>query len=124
MSTDNFTHTEIDTLPPTDTEEVIFSKEEQEENSLLDSLLEGLRGLKDKDVSKTHEEILQFINIMSEAKYSVFYDDEKHQKWTEIMGRIDDLIVSLKDLSIGSSKIIGVYIAFNNIKGKLTSGYF
>lgn len=120
---DTLTPTEIEALHPL-ADEVTAPPIVEEETSLLDTMLEGLKKLKDKDVSKDHKEILEFINLMSEAKYSVFYDDEKHRKWTEIKDRIDGLIASVKDLKTGSAKIVGVNLAFNSIKGKSSSGYF
>lgn len=98
---------------------------EEEEVPLIQRLLEGLKKLKDKDVTKEHKEIIEFINLMSSANYSVFYDDEKHNKWQEVMSSIDQLINSLKDLKTNSAKIVGVNLAFSSIKGKPSSGgYF
>ena len=69
---------------------------------------------------------LDFINEMSEAKYSIFFNSERANRWNEVKQLFDSIISKANNLSNRSAKILHIHNAYKKMQGMRIqdSGYF
>lgn len=94
--------------------------------SALEKLEGAIACVHDMGFSKQEYDALSFIDEMSEAKYSIFFNSERADRWTEVKQLFDSIINKANNLSSRSAKIIHVHTAYSKMQGMRiqNSGYF